>query len=215
MRSRSRLRGTLRTISAVLLVILITGEAEAQDLRLRERLEPGTAATVIALMDSARTLELPTEPLVQKALEGESKGATGDAIVRAVRSLIHDLVTARKALGGEIGEGELLAAATVLHVGGTPGQLERLRLHRSHAALSAGLTGLAYLISRGVPAEQSTDLIVAMLNARLPGRAFATLQELVETDVRAGAPVTTAATAHVNALIRMGPSDRTSGGRRP
>src|SRR5690606_41060658 len=97
--------------SAVLLVILITGEEEAQDLRLRERLEPGTAATVIALMDSARTLELPTEPLVQKALEGESKGATGEAIVRAVRSLIHDLVTARQALGGEIGEGELLAAA--------------------------------------------------------------------------------------------------------
>src|SRR5690606_30140938 len=146
---------------------LVPRHALAQDPRLHKRLDPETAAAVAALVDSASTLGLPAEPLVQKALEGQSKGASGDAIVRAVRELIRDLATARDALGDDVGVDALLLAAAALDAGATPAQLERLRPHRSRESFAGGLAGLVYLMSRGVPAEQSLDLIAAMLNARL------------------------------------------------
>jgi hypothetical protein len=195
--------------------LLAAQDAFAQDIRLQNRLEPRTAVIISALVDSARTLDLPTEPLVQKALEGQSKGASGDAIVHAVRSLIRDLGAARAALGGDVGADVLLAAATVLDAGGTPPQLERLRPHRSREALTASLAGLAYLISRGVPAEQSADIVVAMLNARLPGKAFATLQRMVERDLMAGTPAMEAAAVRANALLRLDRPDGAGGGWRP
>lgn len=180
--------------------------ALAQDPRLHKRLDPETAAAVAALVDSASTLGLPTEPLVQKALEGQSKGASGDAIVRAVRELIRDLATARDALGDDVGVDALLLAAAALDAGATPAQLERLRPHRSRESFAGGLAGLVYLMSRGVPAEQSLDLIAAMLNARLSAAEFASLQRLVERDMMAGTPPAEAAASRAQALIRHGRS---------
>jgi hypothetical protein len=190
-------------------------DAHAQDTRLQTRLEPRITAVVSALVDSARALELPTEPLVQKALEGQSKGASGDAIVNAVRSRTHDLDAARNALGGDVGADVLVAAASVLEAGGKPPQLERLRPHRSGEPLAASLAGLGYLISRGVPAERSTDLIVDMLDARLPGKAFITLQRMVEDDLVAGRSATEAAALRANTLIRLSRRDRAGGGWQP
>src|SRR3989442_14273703 len=62
----------------------------AQDPRY-ERLDPDTRARVSAEIDSARTGGLPTEPLIQRALEGVLKGAGSDRIVAAVRRLAVDL----------------------------------------------------------------------------------------------------------------------------
>ena len=176
--------------------------ALAQDARLYKRLDPQTAAAVAALVDSASTIGLPSEPLVQKALEGQSKGASGDAIVRAVRALIRDLSTARDALGNDVGVDALLLAAAALDAGATPTQLERLRPHRSRESFAGGLAGLVYLLSRGVPAEQSLDLIAAMLNARLSAAEFASLQRLVERDMMAGTPPAEAVAVRARALIR-------------
>ncbi|MEJ7810624.1 MAG: hypothetical protein WKG32_09480, partial [Gemmatimonadaceae bacterium] len=49
----------------------------ASDARLDARLDPRTRASVAAVLDSARAAGLPTEPLVDKALEGASKRADG------------------------------------------------------------------------------------------------------------------------------------------
>jgi hypothetical protein len=189
--------------------------ALAQDARLHKRLDPQTAAAVAALVDSAGTLGLPSEPLVQKALEGQSKGASGDAIVGAVRALIRDLAVARAALGDDVGVDALRLAAAALDAGATPSQLERLRPHRSREAFAGGLAGLVYLISRGVPAEQSLDLIAAMLDARLSAAEFASLQRLVERDMMAGAPPAEAAAVRARALIRHGRPAGPGGGVRP
>src|SRR5438132_1453125 len=80
--------------------MVVAGRATAQqaDSRL-ERLDAATRPTVAALVDSAHTAMLPTEPLVQRALEGATKRASGDAIVAAVRRLAADLGHARDALG--------------------------------------------------------------------------------------------------------------------
>ncbi|HEY8469537.1 MAG TPA: hypothetical protein VIL18_07835 [Longimicrobiales bacterium] len=189
--------------------------ALAQDARLQKRLDPQTAAAVAALVDSAGALGLPAEPLVQKALEGQSKGASGNAIVGAVRALIRDLATARDALGDDVDVDALRLAAAALAAGATPAQLERLRPHRSREAFAGGLAGLVYLMSRGVPAEKSLDLIAAMLDARLSAAEFASLQRLVERDMMAGAPAAEAATVRAQALIRHGRPAGPGGGVRP
>src|SRR2546430_14518124 len=70
-----------------------------------------------ALVDSAHTAMLPTEPLVQRALEGATKRASGDAIVAAVRRLAADLGHARDALGSTASPAELTAGAAALRAG--------------------------------------------------------------------------------------------------
>src|SRR5438874_12700643 len=68
------------------------------DLRLA-RLDSSTRVAVAAVVDSAKRTRLPTEPLVDKALEGAKKGADGGRIVTAVRGLYAELRSARAALG--------------------------------------------------------------------------------------------------------------------
>lgn len=212
MSTRIGIRFALVCALASVLGLTAATEAHAQDERLQKRLEPQVAAAVATLADSARALDLPTEPLVQKALEGQSKGATGAVIVDAVRALIRDLSTAREALGDDIGVDALRLGAAALDAGGTPSQLERLRPHRSRESFAGGLAGLVYLMSRGVPAEQSLDLISAMLSARLSEAEFASLQRLVERDLMAGTPAAEAATVRARALILHGRPNGPDGG---
>ncbi|MFS8636711.1 MAG: hypothetical protein FWJ74_01405 [Gemmatimonadota bacterium] len=211
-----KVRTLVRTgcVHVILAGVLAAQEVNAQDARLQQRLDPPTAAAVAALVDSASALGLPTEPLVQKALEGQSKGATGDAIVAAVRALVRDLAIAREALGDDVGPDALSLAAAALDAGVAPSHLERLRLHRSQAAFPAGLAGVVYLTLRGVPAEQSVDLIAAMLDARLSEAEFASLQRMVERDLRAGVPPARAAAVRTRALILHGRVHGPTGGPR-
>ena len=61
-------------------LVWATAVAQQVDPRLA-RLDSLTRPIVAALVDSARTAALPTEPLVQRALEGATKRATADRIV--------------------------------------------------------------------------------------------------------------------------------------
>src|SRR6266516_1976943 len=84
---------------ALLLVAAQVGApapALIQDPRL-DRLDPDTRVQVSTVLDSARRVGLPTEPLIQRALEGATKAAPGSRIVAAVRRLSADL-SARRGL---------------------------------------------------------------------------------------------------------------------
>src|SRR5690349_4244408 len=87
------------------------------DARLESRLPAEARAPVRAAIDTARAHGLPTEPLVQKALEGASRGADATRIVRAVTALADRMNAARTALGRESSETELVAAAGALNLG--------------------------------------------------------------------------------------------------
>src|SRR5207249_3116183 len=107
-----------RTALPLLAAILLAGAAASQqtDPRL-ERLDAGTRPIVAALVDSAHRALLPTEPLVQRALKGATKRASGGLIVAAVRRLAVDLGRARDALGSTASPAELSAGAAALHAG--------------------------------------------------------------------------------------------------
>ena len=82
----------------MLTMLVLLTQVAVQDPRL-ERLDPETRSLVVSVVDSARAAGLPSEPLIQRALEGVTKGAPSPRIVAAVRRLAIDLGTARGALG--------------------------------------------------------------------------------------------------------------------
>lgn len=201
---------------AVLLMVITTAGATAQDARLMRRLDATTAHAVAEIIDSARAQHLPFEPLIQKALEGGSKGASAEMIVAAVRRLATRLQVARNSLGADATEAELVAGAAALDLGADTQSLRSLRAQKPEGGLTGPLMGLAYLLQRGVPPKGSADIVRSMLEAHLSDAEFATLQRLVDQDIQAGAPAAAAAEVRSRALIQHGARlrPRTDGGTR-
>ena len=192
-------RRLLPTLAVGLAATLLARRAAAQDPRLG-RLEPGTRPLVAALVDSARGVGLPAEPLVQRALEGATKRAPGDRIVAAVRRLAVDLGRARDALGPAASPPELEAGAAALRAGAAPAVLTELRRTRRQP-LTVPLAVLADLVASGVPADSAATAVLALA----PSARDADLVEFrraVERDIALGAPPAAAASVRVNAAAR-------------
>jgi len=94
-----------------LVVFAARTRAQGNEDRLRNQLDAPTYTSLRNVFDSARTAGLPAEPLVDKALEGAAKHASGDRIVAVVRDLSARLAETRSALGG-YGTSEELSAGT-------------------------------------------------------------------------------------------------------
>src|SRR5258706_655337 len=109
----------------ILAALLLVTQVAAQDPRLG-RLDPDTRSAVVAVLDSARDVGLPVESIIQRALEGATKGASGARIVAAVRRLAVDLGAARGALGTSAAAPELEAAVAALPARATPEGLAHL-----------------------------------------------------------------------------------------
>ena len=191
-------------LTALLLVIQVA----AQDPRL-ERLDPETRSLVMSVVDSARATGLPSEPLIQRALEGATKGASGVRIVAAVRRLATDLGTARSALGARASAPELEAGVAALRAGASPEVLTSVRDAR-RPPLTMALAVLADLVASGVPADSASAVVLALA----PTARDADLVEFrkaVERDISLGAPPgASAAVRAANTGIR-GFTDATAG----
>jgi hypothetical protein len=169
----------------ILAVLLIAAQIAVQDPRL-ERLDPETRSLVLTVVDSARAVGLPGEPLIQRALEGVTKGAPGARIVAAVRRLATDLGTARTALGTRASAPELEAGVAALRAGATSQVLMRLRDVR-RPPLTMALSVLADLVASGVPPDSASAAVLALA----PMARDADLVEFrraVERDIALGAP---------------------------
>ncbi len=142
----------------ILLTILLVGSgpaAWAQEPRLAARLPGPLALRITRLTDSARALGLPSEPLIQKALEGESKGADGVRIEAAVVALFGNLARARGALGTRVGDEVILAGAQALRLGASVTQLHDLQGLQGDRPLAVPLGVFADLLAAGVPMERA------------------------------------------------------------
>ena len=175
--------------------------AAAQDPRLAARLDAPTRAAVEAVVDSARAERLPAEPLVQKALEGASRGAQPEVIVRAVRGLAERLRAARAALGERSTEAELVAGAGAVYAGVPAAELARLRRAHPGASAAPPLVALADIVERGVPPETAVQVIRSLAAARVPASAYAALRQAVAQDIRAGASPAAAARTRMEGIL--------------
>jgi hypothetical protein len=184
---------------AVMVLALMAGRADAQDARLA-RLDRRVQAEVGALLDSARSLGIPAEPVVDKALEGAAKRAPNERIIVVVRSRFRELVAARAALGSGAMDAELIAAADALHAGASPSVITTLRSRRPGAPLTIPLAVLADLIARGVPADTASSAVLALATTPATDAQFAALRDDIERDIAKGAPPAIAASVRTRGL---------------
>jgi hypothetical protein len=165
----------MRYVALPVLIALAGGPLAAQ-VSVRARLEGRVPGAVVAVVDSivaaAAARDLPTEPLIQKALEGGAKGAAPERIIAAVQ-----LVGTRLAAAG--------AAIDRVGVGRTTAAVEA-----GAFALTAGLTGDdVSALARGAPDDPTPALRAAAVLAALGVPAAETVA-LVAATVAAGGDVT-------------------------
>ena len=184
---------------AVMVLALMAGRVDAQDARLA-RLDRRVQREVAALMDTARSLGIPTEPVVDKALEGAAKRAPQERIIVVVRSRFRELVAAREALGSGALDAELIAAADALHAGASAQVITTLRTRRPGVPLTIPLAVLADLIARGVPADTASSAVLALAATPAPDAQFAALRDDIERDIAKGAPPAIAASVRTRGL---------------
>ena len=181
-----------KTFGAALLgLLLIATPLLAQQARLDGRVDSTTRARLTVILDSARATGLPTDPLVNKALEGASKGAPGDRIVLAVQHLATDMTRARDALGNA-STAELVAGAAAVRGGADPKLLRQLRVQKPGESLEVALAVLTDLLARGVPADTATRAVVALVGSKARDADLVAFRRSVERDIALGAPAAAA-----------------------
>lgn len=178
---------------AVVLIGCVALAASAQDARLASRLDARTVTAVTRVVDSARARSLPTEPLVQKALQGAAKRAPSERVVAAVRELLGELAIARSALGQRSTEAELVAGAGALHAGIPAATLTRIRAVRGTQSVTVAVGTLADLVARGVPVEGAVNAILTLAGRGAADADFLAFSNQVGRDIAAGAPPAVAA----------------------
>lgn len=182
-----------RGFALVAAVLIVASPAAAQDSRLSSRLDARTAALVTRVLDSARAQALPTEPLVQKALQGAAKRAPAERIVAAVRELHGELFLSRASLGVRSTEAELVAGAGALHAGITAATLTRVRGARGNQSATVAIGTLADLVARGVPVDAAASAILALAGRGASDADIVAFSNQVGRDIAAGAPPAVAA----------------------
>jgi hypothetical protein len=174
------------TIALVGAVTVGSASTHAQEPRLQGRIPEPARQTIDLLLDSARARGLPTEPLVDRALEGAVKGATGDRIVAAVRRLAGELETARAVLGDASAAEELIAGASALRAGADPDALAELRRARPAQSLTVATSVLADLVAVGVPVDTAVSAVLTLATGAEDADYIA-FRRNVERDVALGA----------------------------
>jgi hypothetical protein len=178
-------------IAALFAALTLATRVAAQEPRLA-RLDSAARAPVAALLDSARAAGLPPEPLIQRALEGTTKGAPPDRVVAAVRRLATDLGRAREALGLSTDPLEVEAGAAALRAGASPAVLAQLRRAR-HQPLMVPLAVLADLVASGVPPDSAAAAVLVLAGSARDAD-LVEFRRAVERDIALGASPAGAAT---------------------
>jgi len=180
----------------------VAGPAFAQDPRLEGRVPEPTRVEIEAVLDSALALELPIEPLVDRALEGAIKGAAPDLILTAVRRLAAELLAARDALGPQSSTPEIVAGASALRAGAEPEDLAYLRELRGNQTLTVATAVLADLVAVGVPVDTAVAAVIALAE-ETEDVEYLAFRRNVERDIALGASPATALGVRLDAAAEF------------
>lgn len=195
------LRSLALTLAATAGIASSAQRLAAQDTRLSAIADSSTRARVSAVIERARSSSLPVEPLVDKALEGARKRAPDARILDAVSSLAARLDSSRRALGGVSTDAELVAAAAALQAGVGPVVLTQLRRERPGRSLAVPLVVLGDLVTRGVPHDTASALILLVAHEGLGDETLLAIQRDVQRDVRDGAHPAAAAAIRARGAV--------------
>jgi hypothetical protein len=154
--------------------------------RLQQPLDTDTYRAVVQVIDSARARALPTDPLVDRALEGAMKRAPGPRIRAAVSALAQRLDVARSALAPSPTEADIAAGAGALGVGVPRETLRAIRSVQPDRPVAVPLGVLTELVARRVPIDQAANLVVQLLRRGATSIQLVALGADVQRDIAAG-----------------------------
>jgi hypothetical protein len=169
---RTKRRRTLLAAVVGLMSVGVAGPAQGQEARLEGRIPAPIRSEI--------------EPLVDRALEGASKGAAGQRIVEAVRRLDRELRSSRDALGLGSSEAEIVAGASALRAGAQPEDLTELRRNRGEQPLTVAAAVLADLVAVGVPVDTAVTAVLALAEG-VDDAEYIAFRQNVERDIALGA----------------------------
>jgi hypothetical protein len=155
--------------------------------RLEARLPTTVRGPVVALADSAERAGLPRAPLIDKALEGVSKGANAQRILAAVRVVATNLGAARQALGDKAPADEVTAGAAALRSGVASNELVHMRKALPGRTLTVPLSVLSALVVQGISVSDASQVVVAQAKHDNDERLLAVGQDAVRR-LAAGVP---------------------------
>src|SRR5688572_2083989 len=180
------------------------------DRRVEERVDSRIRAQVAAVVDSLVDEGVPAELLIQYALEGTSKRGSPEVIITGVRKWARDLRRARQLLGPNASALEVSAGAQAIRAGVEEAQLERFRNGKREQRYASAMSTMAYLISKGVPADTAANVLINVALASASDAEIRTLQDEIERDINGGTPPGMAAVARERGLL-----DALEAGRSP
>ena len=173
------------SVGACALLLFGVRLARAQDADPFARLDAGSRFAVELMIDSANTLQLPSDLLRSTALQGLAVHADAKRIVRAVRTTFTNLKTARAVLG-PVNSEELKAGAAVLYAGVKPTQLVPFRVRQKDRNDLQAFIVWADLITRGVPSEEASSAIIKLWQHGADDATFYGLWNSVQSDIIKG-----------------------------
>jgi hypothetical protein len=182
--------------------------AGAQEARLQARMDASTYSSVRAIIDSAKRVGLPTGPIEDKALEGASAGATGPAIVTAVRAFSAKLAEASRALGRKATLDELRAGVGAIESGLPSRDLMRLRNSAGGRTVATALAVTTDLVIRTVPVHTASNLMISLLRAHVKDADIMEFDRMVRMDITNGANPADAAAARARGAITIAGSSK-------
>jgi len=194
--------------TAALLIFAALRAAPAQNARIDSLFAPPVRAELNAVLAGAAADRLPSEPLVQRALEGARRGVEPARVVSAVRAFADRLRIARSALGPASTDAELVAGAGVLYAGADRTTLERLRRVEPRRDLALPLIVMADIIERGVPRDTATSVIIALGEAHVRDVDYQLLRQSIVLDIGSGATPAAAAAARARGILLNPPGPR-------
>ena len=175
--------------------------------RLTGRVPPAALPAIDSIIATAVAESLPTEPLVQKALEGSAKHVPADRLVNGVRRGLLQLRQARvivaRAVPGQAPlEGHVAAVSAALARGLPAPIVERLLTVAPDEPPGPALHAAADLIAHRFDPDSAADLLVdahnkGLRDGRLLDVALAADHELQ----RGGGRTPSEALAHVRAML--------------
>jgi hypothetical protein len=154
--------------------------------RLERTLDADTYRAVVQVIEGARARALPTEPLVDRALEGAMKRASGPRIRAAVSALAQRLEVARGALAPSPTAADIAAGAGALSVGVPDETLRTIRSVQPDRPVAVPLGVLTELVARKVPVDQAATIVVQLLRRGATPTQLVGLGEDVQRDIAAG-----------------------------
>ena len=174
--------------------------------QLTANFDGASARTIQQLVDSLAATGVPSQILIDKAVEGARKGAPPERVLSVIRSYAGHIRTAQTILGSGMRNDVYQAAANALLAGVSVKVLHDLHALRPPPKLVLPLVVVTDLTLRGVPEDSAAVYVTRLLAADARDSDLAELQQSVAQGIIAGTrPAVAASSAAQQTLRRLNP----------